>query len=125
MVFKLRTSKKTEEIFSTIQNSLGLAPFILSKLALSLSINIELTLTEDDYKTNNLGLELNRQQVTGEYDSLFKALIAMAEKRVLSEDEYFPGIIKAYLDRGAMLLEAEFKYGNNLYEHLANLDKGI
>jgi len=125
MIFKLKTSKKTEEIFNTIQGSLGLAPYVLTKIALALSIKTSSKLNENDYSSNNFGLELNRQQITGEYDAVFKALIIMNEEKSLTDEEYFPVIVKAHLDRGAKLLEAEFKYGNNLYEHLANLEKGI
>lgn len=125
MIFKLKTSKKTEEIIGAIQASQGLPPYILVKIAISLAIRNNIKLTDDDFKVNNLGLELNRQQVTGEYDSIYKSLISMNEGRHLEDDEFFPKYIKAYLEKGTVMLFSEFKYGNNFYENLANLDRGI
>ena len=110
MVFKIRTSKKTEELFKLIEASENLQPYALSKLAISLSIKSESALEESDFHTDNNGLELNRQTITGEYDELYKCLVAMKEQRHIDDDEYFQKYIKAHLDRGAKILYSEF-YG--------------
>ena len=126
MVFKLKTSKETMQIFNDIGASIRLQPFALAKIAIALSIRSTEELVESDFCIDSDGLELNRQTITGEYDDLFKALIIGRKGSGLSEDEYFPKYLKAHLDRGARLLFAEYKYsGNNFYNHLANLDKGI
>lgn len=44
---------------------------------------------------------MNRQTITGENDALFKALIEMNEQRHIYEDEYFPNVVKQYIDYGA------------------------
>lgn len=123
MIFKLKTSKKTMEIYKYIEIREHLQPFILVKLSLALAI-------KSGYKYNgeledNAGLELNRQTITNEYDVLFKALIQINEGKHIPEDEYFPGYIKAYIDYGAILLEQEFKYASDFYVHLLELDKSI
>lgn len=125
MIFKLRTSKRTQNIFETIQRREALAPYVLAKLALSLSLREEKVLSVVDFDSDTNGLELNRQTITGEYDVLYKSLICINEDEKLTDEEYFPKFIKAHLDRGAVLLEAEFKYGGKFIEHLANLDKSI
>ncbi|MBD5632087.1 MAG: DndE family protein [Clostridia bacterium] len=125
MIFKLRTSKKTQEIFDDIQNSQSLAPYILSKLAISLSLRQSTPISDSELSSDNNGIELNRQTITGEYDMLYKALITINEGKHISEEEFFPKYIKAHLDRGAILLENEFRYGGKFIDHLANLDKSI
>lgn len=113
MVFKIRTSKKTMSIFEEMAASTNYAPFILSKLSISLSIKSGAPLEESDFKTDTYGLELNRQTITAEWDDLYKCLITMAEQRHIEDDEYFQKYIKAHLDRGAKMLYSEFKYNND------------
>lgn len=125
MVFKIRTSKKTQELFEAIEASENLQPYALSKLAISLSLKYDEPFTEADFKTDTNGLELNRQTITGEHDELFKCLIAMKENRHIDDDEYFQKYIKAHLDRGAKFLYSEFRYGGDFITHLLATEKGI
>lgn len=125
MQFRLKTSKKTEEIFSMISQREHLQPFALSKISIALAIRDKYIASNDENDTDSNGLELNRQTITSDNDTLFKLLIELNEKRHLEEDEYFPGIVKKYVDYGAILLEQEYKYGRNIYSHLVNLEKGI
>lgn len=125
MVFKIRTSKKTMSIFEEIAASVNYAPFILSKLSISLSIKSDIPLEEVDFKTDTYGLELNRQTITAEWDDLYKCLITMSENRHIEDDEYFQKYIKAHLDRGAKMLYGEFKYNNDFLLSLLNDKKGL
>ena len=124
MTNKLHTSVQTQEIFMSLSQSLGLQPFILSKLAIALSVRKGKVL-EEDYKTDNDGLELSRQTIFGDHDLLFKSLIINRENRAINEEEYFPAIVKAHLDRGAKLLEDEKRYTKDFYNHLCRLDMNI
>ncbi len=125
MIFKIKTSKKTMQIFEEISASTGYAPFILSKISISLSIKSKVALMEEDFKSDTNGLELNRQTITAEWDQLYKCLIEMFEKRYLSDDEFFQKYIKAHLDRGARILYSEFKYNGDLLTALLKNEKGI
>lgn len=125
MVFKIRTSKKTMHIFEEMSASTSYAPFILSKLSISLSIKSGAPLAESDFKTDNNGLELNRQTITAEWDLLYKSLIEMSEQRHLDDDEYFQKYLKAHLDRGAKMLYSEFKYNNDFLLALLSDSMGI
>ena len=124
MTNKLHTSVQTQEIFTSLSQSLGLQPFILSKLAIALSVR-KGKILEEDYKTDNDGLELSRQTIFGDHDLLFKSLIINREDRAINEEEYFTGIVKAHLDRGAKLLEDEKRYTKDFYNHLCRLDMNI
>lgn len=125
MIFKTRTSKKTMEIFEEIGASEQMQPYYLAKFAISLSIKNDMPLKEKDFHRDNNGLELNRQTITGEFDTMYKCLIEMKEGRNLTDDEYFPSYIKAHLDRGAKLLYKEFKYGRDLLIQLLNVNDNI
>lgn len=124
MIYKLRTSKKTMDIFESIGKTQGLQPFALSKIAISLSIR-KGPLDATDFKTGVEGLELNRQTIFGEYDVLFKSLMAMTIGEELPDNEFFPRYTKAHLDRGAKLLSNEMRYGMNFYKNLLALDTNI
>ena len=125
MVFKVKTSKKTMETFAQIELSANLQPYILAKLAMALSVASDRPLADEDFITNTEGLELNRQTITGDHDNIFKALIINELGREISDEEYFPKYLKAHLDRGAKMLEAEFKYSRNLLEHLCKVSRGL
>ena len=123
MIFRTKTSKKTMEIFEAIGIREHLQPFALSKIAIALAIKNKYKFTGEN--SDSLGLDLNRQTITGEYDLLYKKLIEQNEGRSIPEEEYFPDVLKAYLDYGAGLLEQEYKYTNDIYCHLMDLGKSI
>lgn len=125
MVFKIRTSKRTMECFEEISASENLQPFILSKLAISMSLKSKKPLDERDFRTDNNGLELNRQTITGEYDALYKSLIELFENKHINDDEYFQNYLKAHLDRGARIIHSEFKYNKDFLVSLLKIEKGI
>lgn len=114
MVFKIRTSKNTMKVFEEMSAGINYQPFVLSKLAISMSIKSGEKLKEEDFHTDNFGLELNRQTITGEWDTLYKCLVEMFEQKHIDDDEYFQKYLKAHLDRGAKLIYREYKYNSDL-----------
>ncbi len=124
MQFRLKTSKRTEEIFSAIYTREYLQPYALAKISIALALYQGFFSSDAKLEDTN-GLELNRQTITSENDILFKALIEVNENRYIFEDEYFPDVVKKYIDYGAVLLEQEYKYGHNFYAHLVNLEESI
>lgn len=125
MAFKLKTSKKTEEILSRIESSDNLPFYTTVKLSMALSLRSKEPLSPDDFQTDSLGRELNRQTITGESDLLYKCLMELYSEKHLSDEEFFPDYVKAHIDRGAILLDREQRYGGDLLVHLTELDKGI
>ena len=111
-----KTSQKTQQIFAEIGKSTSLKPYTLVKHAIAWSLKEQGKVTS--FSSDNEGLELNRQTITGEYDDYFKVLIEQAEGRHLSNEEYFPKYIKAHIDRGALILESR-------YTHAGDLDKYV
>lgn len=125
MAFKLKTSKKTAEIFDRIECSEHLQCYTLVKLAIAISLKSDEPLKDSEFHTNTLGRELNRQTITGDADALYKCLMELHAKRHLTDEEFFPGFVKAHIDRGAILLDQEQRYGGDFLAHLTELDKGI
>ncbi len=125
MVFKIKTAQKTLELFEEITASTNYAPFILSKLAISMSLKSNKPLSDEDFKTDSNGLELNRQTITGEYDLLFKSMIEVFEGKHISDDDFFQKYLKAHLDRGARLIHSEFKYNSDFLLALISEEKTI
>ena len=116
MIFKLKTSQKTQQIFAEIGKSTSLKPYTLVKHAIAWSLKEQGKITS--FSSDNEGLELNRQTITGEYDDYFKVLIEQAEGRHLSNDEYFHKYIKAHIDRGAIILESRYKHAGDLDKYV-------
>ena len=121
MGFRLKTSKKTKELFEELGASTNLKPFALSKIAVSMSLNHNIPIDEYESLDTN-GLELQRSTVTGEFDDIFKALIEINLGRHITDDEYYPHYMKLHMDRGAELLYNKYKYsGGNLERFLTQL----
>lgn len=120
MIFRLRTSKKTMIIFEELQNRTNLKPFALSKLAIALSLKHDIDGLR--FNTDSNGLDLNKQTITGKYDTMYKCLIEQHCGHHLQDEEYFPQYIKAHIDRGAVILHNEFRYAKDLIAYLAGLE---
>lgn len=125
MAFKLKTSKKSEEIFSRIESSEKLPFYVTVKLAMAMSLRSDQPLDDNDFNTDAWGRELNRQTITGDSDALYKCLMELYSNKHLSDEEFFPGFVKAHIDRGALLLDREQKYGEDFLVYLTELEKGI
>ena len=127
MGFRLKTSKKTREIFEEVGASSNLKPFALSKIAIALSLKD--TTSIDLYEeTDTNGLELQRSTVTGEFDNMYKSLMEVNLNKHLTDDQYDPLYTKKHIDKGAEILYKDYKYsGGNLekfLDYLINDKKG-
>lgn len=116
MIFRLKTSKRTQEIFQELENRMGFKPYTLVKHAIAWSIKENVSVK--GCETDSDGLDLNRQTITGENEAYFKVLIEQVEGRYLPEEEYFPKYVKAHIDRGSELLL-------DMYNHAGSVDKYV
>ncbi|MEJ8555492.1 DndE family protein [Tepidibacter sp. Z1-5] len=122
MGFRLKTSKKTKKIFEELGKSTNLKPFALSKLSIALSLTDENPI--DNYTSDTNGLELNRQTITAQYDTIYKALMQEHANKHLTDDEYFPTHTKLHIDRGAEMLKNKYVYSTNLENFITQILKG-
>lgn len=116
MIFKLKTSKKTQDIFEEIGRSTYLKPYTLVKHAIAWSLKDGIP--ADKFNYDSKGMELNRQTIMGELDECFKVLIEQVEGRHLTDEEFFPKYVKAHIDRGAIILESRFKHAGNMDKYV-------
>lgn len=119
MNFRLKTSKATAEKLKVLNASTGLTPNILARYAVCLSIR-------DPQPISKLvkdvgGIEFNRNTLTGEYDFIFKALTAQHQKQSITDEEFFPDLFNAHLERGIRRLASEYNYAGNTEKLILNL----
>ena len=121
MGFRLKTSKKTKDLFEEIGSSSNLKPFALSKIAIALSLKDSKSIDLFD-ETDTNGLELQRSTVTGEFDNVYKSLMEVNLNKHLTDDEYYPLYTKKHIDKGAEILQNLYKYsGGNLEKFLRTI----
>ncbi len=116
MVFRLKTSKRTQDIFQELERRTNYKPYTLVKHAIAWSVKENTSV--ENFVSDSDGLDLNRQTITGDNEAYFKVLIEEVEGRYLSEEEYFPKYVKAHIDRGSKLLL-------DMYNHAGSVDKYI
>lgn len=120
MNFRLKTSKQTGEKLISLQSTTGLTWNVLARLAISLSLKDP---SQPAIVNNKSGVDIHRNALTGEFDYVYKAMIRQHSKRNIAEEEYFPDIFNAHLERGIILLENEYKHAGNYEKLLINLLK--
>ncbi|ULT59602.1 DNA sulfur modification protein DndE [Neobacillus drentensis] len=120
MNFRLKTSKVTGEKLVSLQAATGLTWNILSRIAVALSLKDSST---PELVESKSGVDIHRNAMTGENDYIYKALIRQHAKRNISDEEYFPDLFNAHLERGIVLLENEYKHAGNYEKLLVNLIK--
>lgn len=119
MNFRLKTSKYVADTLKQLQAATNLKPNVLARLGVGLSLRISSPLSEE--VTDSQGLEFNRNTLTGEHDYIYKALIAQYSQRQISDEEYFPDLFNAHLERGIRLLYNEYKHAGNYEKLITNL----
>ena len=116
MIFRLKTSRRTQEIFEELERRTNYKPYTLVKHAIAWSVAERTSIA--DFKSDSNGLDLNRQTITGENAEYFKAMFELIEGRFLEDEEFFPQYVKAHIDRGSKLLL-------DMYNHAGSVDKYI
>ncbi|MBM7691624.1 DNA sulfur modification protein DndE [Peribacillus deserti] len=120
MNFRIKTSKMTGEKLAALQSTTGLTWNILSRIAVSLSLRDP---SIPALVENKSGVDIHRNAMTGEYDYIYKALIRQHAQRNVSDEEYFPDLFNAHLERGIGLLDSEYRHAGNYEKLLQNLIK--
>lgn len=120
MNYRLKLSKRTSDKLKDLQPQTNLTPNILARLAVGMSLTIDTQPELPNIKEAG-GLEINRHTLTGDYDFIYKALITQHANREVSDEEYFPTLFNAHLERGIVLLENEYKHAGNHDKFLTNL----
>jgi DNA sulfur modification protein DndE len=116
--FRLKTSQYAAEKLKQLQATTHITPNILARIAVSLSLKEPNPVSPVE---NNMGLDINRTTLTGEFDYIYKTLISQHEKREISDAEYFPDLFNSHLERGIRKLANEYQYAGNFEKLITNL----
>ncbi|MGL5054345.1 MAG: DndE family protein [Fusobacteriaceae bacterium] len=129
MIFKLKTSKESEEIMNTIKRQLCVPNNIIARIAIALSIKkTKVTFEDMEIKIgnyDNLGFEFPRHVLFGENEIMYRFLIEHYLKRKISEQEFFPNYTKFHIEMGLNLLSLELKNARNLEKLVKQLVRGV
>jgi DNA sulfur modification protein DndE len=114
--YRLKTSENASHKIDEIYKSLKLA-----SRATVIRIAVGMSLRDKEMPNTNVdekGLDIARYTLTGDDDAIYKALITQHFGRKLCEDEYFPKLFNAHIERGINTFYSEYKL-------LGNKDKTI
>lgn len=116
----LKTSKYTTESLKQLQASLPYSRNIIARLAVGLSLRIPEPVNIVSLDTTG-GFEIARNLLTGEHDFIYRSLIAQHCKREITDEEFFPGLFQAHIERGIRILMNEYKHAGNYEKLIKNL----
>lgn len=81
MIFRLKTSKQTQEIFEELERRTNFKPYTLVKHAIAWSVAEKTSVK--DFKSDSNGLDLNRQTITVIMKSTLKPCLSLLREDFL------------------------------------------
>lgn len=128
MNLRLKTNIDVELKLSELQNALQLSSkAAVIRLAIAFSIRldgdprmIDGEIVKYDVRKQN-GADYNRFTIFGKDELIYKALMEQQMKKFLEEDEFYPEMTNAHLNRGIIELYGDFKLAGNKEKFLQNL----
>jgi DNA sulfur modification protein DndE len=115
---RFKTSGKVEEMLNDLQPKLKFSTkAAVIRLAVAISLNVKgdprESIKHDHENRKATGADYWRYTLTGDDDILYKVAIASHLKKDLSDEEYFPDLFNAHLERGILILRDEYDYQSN------------
>lgn len=125
MIFRLKTSKSTENIINDMKNKFFITPNILLRIAVSLSLKnkkeTKVFIKEEVSKLDSSGIEFQRHTLIGDNEIFYKIMMEQFCEESLSDEEFFPIHFKYHLENGIKLLKSEIEFAPNFEIFLKNL----
>ena len=98
--------------------------FMFKRTSLALlPANISVTICSIVYNARNHAQSVAHCANSSKY--IVDIINIIHAQRHLTDEEFFPNYIKAHIDRGAVLLDQEQRYGGDFLVHLTELEKGL
>lgn len=113
---RLKTSKNTdiklEEMHKTLRFS---SKAVLARIAIGISLQQKGDpRLQDKHRVKDVsGFEFGRNTLTGDLDDIYKILVIEHLGKRISEEEYFPLLLNAHIERGTNIMYSEFKLRSN------------
>lgn len=128
MIFKLKTTKETDEVMKNLKKQLGFTNNLIARLAIALSLkNINFTKEEIDSKVpefDNLGFDFPRHVLLGENEVVYRFLMEKYCGVGISETDFFPNHTKFHIENGMRYLVNEVKSSKNTEKLIKELIRG-
>lgn len=111
--YRLRFGEEASKKLSHLKGKTSLTPNILARIGFCMSLNDPTTPNPADYLPES-DREIDRHVLTGNWDSLFVAMLKeRCQQDGLAEEEWFPQF-KAHMNRGVLLLDKRIRSLNDL-----------
>ena len=121
---RLKTSKKTaikiDELHRVVKFS---TKAVLARIAIGLSLQ-DTSDPRDEFENqirDNSGFELARNTLLGDHEDVYRSLIIEHINTSLKEEDFFPTLVKAHIERGIYLLYAEYRMAGNKEKLISHL----
>ncbi|WP_088102994.1 DndE family protein [Halalkalibacter urbisdiaboli] len=121
MNFRLKTSRYVAEKLKQLQTVTNETPNIIARHAIAISVKQKDLPNIENIDTG--GVEFNRHTLTGGDDEIFRAMIAQHLNSEITDEEYFPSLFNAHLERGVRLLAGEYQHSGNIDRYWISLLK--
>lgn len=121
---KLRISSDSSEQLQYLSKCLNLRKNIVCRLAIGYSL-MDSKSVKSISPNEGDGLEFNRYTLTGELDSVYKAMILQHEGESMEDKMYFSTVLRNHIERGIYVLYKEYQRINSpvdFFDKLIKLD---
>ena len=128
MIVRFKTNVDVEVMLNKLQESLQVSTkAAIIRLAIAYSVNMEGdprlvngVVKEFNAHSQN-GAEYNRFTIFGNDETVYKTLMAKNLGRQITDEEFFPALTNAHLERGIKELNADFRLARNKDRFLLQL----
>ncbi len=128
MIVRFKTNVDVEVMLNKLQESLQVSTkAAIIRLAIAYSVNMEgdPRIVKGEPKGFNAheqnGAEYNRFTIFGNDETVYKALMAKNLGRQITDEEFFPVLTNAHLERGIKELNSDFRLARNKDRFLLQL----
>lgn len=120
MATRIKISNNASERLECLSRKLDLRRNIVCRLAIGRSLKHNEPLNKYKLRDSN-GFEFNRYTITGEYDTIYKALVIQYKGEKINDREYFLTYIRKHIERGVQILFNEYQKINSPIEFISFL----
>lgn len=132
MILRLKTKSDVETILNELTASLGFstkAAVIRFAIGYSLEKEGDPRFEENESTKYNIkiqdGGEYNRYTIMGDDEIIYKAIFETHLGRKIDEEEFFPELLNAHLERGIHLLHSDYRIMKDKNKFLEKIMRGM
>ncbi len=128
MILRLKTNINTETKLNQLQSMLQLSSkAAVMRICIAYSLKngddprlVDGKIKHYDIKAQN-GADYNRYTIFGQDEMIYRVLMQESLKRAISEDEFFPELTNAHIERGVIALFGDVKLAKTKERYLKDI----